>query len=930
MAQFFPTSVYSFVYIDLCSTLKKLYSYLLHSRRFWFLPRFLSVLFIFSGVNPVFSANNNVNTKINTLPLNLAINTSHIFLTYCKSYLYIFPDSILQQVKSVSDTIPLDSNYLPRTKSAIKNKVKYNAKDSIVYDESSKNTTLYKDAKINFDEYEMKAAIIKINLDNNTVNATGERDSSGALVNTPSFKQGEETYNIEEVTFNYQTKRGLMREFRTQEGDGFIKGERVKRDEYNNFYIRDSYYTTCSDPNPHFAINAKKLKVIPGSKVITGPANLAIAGVSTPLFVPFGIFPLKRGQQSGIIIPSYGNAAGRGFFLRQGGYYLGLGERADLALMGDIYANGSWALGGRFNYSKRYKYNGNLFVNYALNKDGLPEDRNYRAFNTFNINWQHAMDPKVKPGTSFRADVNLLGNQYLAFNTYNTNNTAFNSNINSSINYSKSMGKGKYNLATSARASQNTQTRDATITLPDLTFSVASFQPFKPKWKPVADRWYEKTSINYLGSMRNVITTKDTLLFKPRSDYERSLYLDSVMRNGASHDISAQNSFNFFKYYTFSVSGNYKETWTLKTVNKQYDAESKTVKSNEVSGFDRGYQYSFRGGISTRFYGMVQFKKGRLQAIRHVANPDLSFSYSPDFGKSQYGFYKDVQRDSLGNTINYSIFENSLFSGPGKGRQGNINFGLDNNFEIKWMKGKDTSMKVEKIKIFESIRASGSYNIYADSLKLSTIPISFRTTLFKTVSLNGGANLDPYVNTIVESNGTKYYQRINQFYLSEQQKLGVITNANLGIGASLNPEMFKGKTQEQKDRRKKEMELEQFTEFKMPWTLGLNYTVNYDYYSKINPAATQFVQTLSFNGNVSPTKNWYVNFNSGYDFTQKKISHLGIDLRRDLHCWEFTFAWTPLSAYGNQFFMFNINVKSPTLKELKVPKRKDWFDNRTI
>jgi len=898
--------------------------------RFWFLPGCLSVLFILAGENPVYSANCDLEPKINTLFVKTAIYINDKYVTCYNSGLYILQDSTRKIAKSVSDTIPVDSNYLPRTKSAIANKVKYNAKDSIVYSEATKTTSLFKDAKINFDEYEMKAAIIKINLDQNTVNATGELDSAGLLINTPSFKQGEETYNIEEVTFNYNSKRGLMREFRTQEGDGFIKGERVKRDEFNNFYIRDSYYTTCSDPNPHFAINAKRLKVIPGSKVITGPANLAIAGVSTPLFVPFGIFPLKRGQQSGIIVPTYGNAPGRGFFLRQGGYYLGLGDRADLALLGDIFANGSWALGGRLNYSKRYKYTGSLFANYAFNKDGLPEDRNYRVFNTFNINWQHAMDPKVKPGTSFRADVNLLGNQYLAFNTYNTNNTAFNNNINSSINYSKSMRKGKYNLAASSRVSQNTQTRDASITLPDLTFSVASFQPFKPKWKPVADKWYEKTSVNYLGTTRNVITTKDTLLFKPRSNFERSLYLDSVMRNGASHDISAQNSFNFLKHYTFSVSGNYKETWTLKTVNKEYDAENKTINSTNVNGFTRGYQYSFRGGLSTRFYGLVQFKKGRLQAIRHVANPDLSFSYSPDFGKTQYGFYKDVQRDSLGNTVNYSIFENSLFGGPSAGRQGNINFGLDNNFEVKWKKGKDTAMKVEKIKIFESIRFNGSYNIFADSLKLSMIPISFRTTLFKTISLNGGANLDPYVNTIVESNGRKFYQRINKFYLNEQQKFGVFTNANLGIGASLNPEMFKGKSQEQKDRRKKEMELENFTVVNMPWTVGMNYTVNYDYNSKINPTATPFVQTLSFNGNISPTKNWFVNFNSGYDFTRKKVSHLGIDLRRDLHCWEFTFAWTPLSAFGNQFFMFNINVKSATLKELKVPKRKDWFDTRTI
>jgi hypothetical protein len=890
----------------------------------------LHLFFILSGDNQIYAANFDLVSKLNQKSFISANALRLSGLSSLKSNSYIYPDSSRNVALLAPDSTIVDSNYLPRTKSAIKNKVKYNAKDSIVYLAGEKTTVLYKDAFINFDSYEMKSAVIKINFDKNIVNAVGEQDSLGKLVNTPSFKQGSETYNIDEVTFNYASKRGLMREFRTQEGEGFIRGERVKRDEFNNFYIRDSYYTTCSEHEPHFAINAKKLKVIPGKKVITGPANLSIMGVGTPLFVPFGIFPLKRGQQSGIIIPSYGNASGRGFFLRQGGYYFGLGDNADLAVLGDIYANLSWQLGGRFNYAKRYKFNGNLNANYAFNKTGMPEDPNYEKFKTFNINWRHTMDGKAKPGTSFGADVNLVGNQYLAFNTYTNNNTAFNNNINSSINFSQSMGKGKYNLSANARASQNTQTRDMSVTLPDVTFSVASFQPFKPKWKPTADRWYEKTSLNYMGSVQNILNVKDTLLFKSRSNYDTKLFLDSVMKNGAQHRISAQNSFNLFKYYTLSVGADYSEVWTLKTVNKGYDPENKTVETENVSGFKRANQYSFRGGLSTRFYGMVQFKKGKLAAIRHVVNPDLSFSYMPDFSQSKYGYYKDVQVDSTGRTNTYSIFENSLYGGPGRGKQGNINFGLDNNIEVKWKRGRDTSEKIEKIKIFESIRMSGSYNIFADSLKLSTLPISFRTTLFKSVSVNGGATLDPYVNQVITSNGYSYYQRINKFMLSEDKGLGVFTNANMGIGASLTPEMFKSKSEEGRERRKKEMTEAKFMEIAMPWSLSLNYTINYDYRSKIDPNAQQFVQTLSFNGNVSPTKNWFVNFNSGYDFKQKKISHLGIDLRRDLHCWQFTFAWTPLSAYGNQYFIFNINVKSSVLQDLKIPKRKDWFDSRRI
>ncbi len=869
-------------------------------------------------------------TKINTL-LDITTNKANNYhLTINQTGFYNLSDSPKTNTIVVSDSNLVDSNYLPRNASAIKDKVKYKAKDSIVYLANDKLATLYKSAEIYFENYEMKSARITINLDKNLVNAVGEKDSAGNVVNTPQFKQGADTYNINEVTFNYQTKRGLMRDFRTQEGEGFIQGERVKRDEFNNFYIRNSYYTTCNEHEPHFAINAKKLKVIPGNKVITGLANLSIAGVKTPLVVPFGIFPLKRGQQSGIIIPAYGNAAGRGFFLRQGGYYLGLGEKADLAILGDIYANLSWQLGGRMNYNNRYHYQGNLNANFAYNKNGMPEDPNYQEFNTFNINWRHTMDQKARPGTSFGADVNLVGNQYLAFNTYSTNNTAFNNNINSSVNFSKSFANGKYNLNATTRASQNTQTRDLAVTLPDLTFSVASFQPFKPKWKPTADKWYEKTSVNYLGSVQNLINTKDTLLFRNRSAADTKLYFDSVMRNGARHTIGIQNSFNLFKFYTFSVGADYTEVWTLKTIDKKFDEEQKIVRSSNVNGFERAYQYAVRGGLSTRFYGMVQFKKTRIQAIRHVINPDLSFSYVPDFSKANYGYYRDVKMDTTGRTSQYSRFENSLFGGPGRGRQGNINFGVDNNFEIKWKKGKDTSMKIEKVKIFESIRFGGSYNIFADSMHLSTIPISWRTTLFKTINLNGGATLDPYVNEVVTINGNSSYRRVNRFYFSEQNKFGVITNANLGIGASLNPEMFKTKDEKKLEQRKKEMLDENFLDQAMPWSLSVNYTVNYSYTSLLNPNIQKYVQTLSFNGTLTPTKNWYLNFNSGYDFTQKKISHLGVDLRRELHCWQFTFAWTPLSAFGNQYFIFNIQVKSAVLSDLKIPRRKDWFDNRRI
>ncbi len=875
---------------------------------------------------PLFSAANQTSSNLSNSNRIFVYNLLENNLTYSFSYHYILSDSTKN---SIPDSLLNDSNYLPRTSSAMKSRVKYNAKDSIVYNALEKTATLYSNAVVLYEDSDIKAAKIKINLQKNTVNATGQLDSVGILSNTPVFKQGGSEYKIEEVTFNYETKRGLMKEFKTNEGEGFIKGETVKRDENNNFYISHSYYTTCDADHPHFYIAAEKLKVIPGKKVITGPANMVIEGVRTPLFVPLGIFPLKRGQQSGLIIPTYGNAAGRGYFLRQGGYYLGLGEHLDLSLLGDIYTNTSWQLSTRSSYNYRYRFSGNFSANYAFNKQNNPEDPNYSEFKSFQVQWSHRVDPKARPGSTFSADVNLVGNDYLTFNSYSPQ--SFNNVINSGISYGTTFNKGKQSLSANARASQNLQTRDLSLTLPDVSFTVASFQPFKSKYKPTADTWYEKISVNYTGLMQNIVNTKDTLLFKNRNSEDLKKYIDTAMNNGVRHSIAVQNGFNLFKYYTISVGADYNENWTFKTRAKEWDTTNRTVNSSFESGFARAYSYSMRAGISTRWYGMKVFKKGKLMAIRHVMNPYVDFSYSPDFSTDNFGFYRSVQNDTTGqNFQRYSRFEGTLYGGPGAGRQGNINFSLDNNLEIKWRTGKDTSVKENKIKIIESFRVGGAYNILVDSMNLSIINTSARTTLFKNISLVGNASFDPYVNNLVETATSKYYARINEFNINNG-KLATLLNANLGISASLSPDMFKRKDQSRAEKLKKEMQKLGYSDFNMPWSLMLNYTVSYDYRNKLSTFfPSEYTQTLSFSGNLTPTKNWSFTFNSGYDFSLNRISHLGIDLRRDLHCWQFTFNWTPLSAYGTKYFMFNLNVKSSVLQDLKIPKRKDWFDDRRI
>ncbi len=891
---------------------------------------FIAIL-VLAAVSPAYPVAGLFNTKVNNKRASFSNKSIH----QLPQLLPAVDDNMQDTTKrgrQPIDSLAADSDYLPRTSSALKSKVKYTAKDSITYSASSKTAILYNDAQVLYENLNMKSARITINLADNTINAAGITDSLGTLRNTPIFKEGDAEYKIEEVTFNYETKRGFMKEFRTKEDEGYVKGERVKRDEFNNFYLRDAYYTTCDADEPHFYIKAEKLKVVPGKRVITGPANMVIEGVRTPLFIPFGIFPLKRGQQSGIIIPLYGYAGGRGYFLRQGGYYLGLGDHWDASFIGDIYANLSWQLGIRTNYAYRYRFAGSVNANYATNIQGLPEDVNYNKSNAFQFIWQHSLDPRARPGTSFRADVSLYGNQYLSRNTYTVDNSSFKNNIVSTVSYSHGFNKNRNNLYANTQVSQNLATRDISITFPDITFTIGSFQPFKPRWKSTADSWLEKFSMNYTGLLQNRLTTKDSLLFRNRSNDEWKSFLDTVMSNGIKHSTSLNNSFNVLKYYTVSMGASYNENWTLKTFRHVWDTASKRDIKVPVNEFARSYSYSFTGGVSTRFYGLVNFKRGRLKAVRHVVNPDIGFTYVPDFGQAHFGFYRTYQVDSTGRTGIYSIFDGTYFGGPSAGRQGNINFGIDNNLEIKWLKGKDTTEKVEKIKIFESLRGGAAYNIFADSFNLSNIAITFRTTLFKSISLNGGLGLDPYMNVITVNNEgkTKYYQRFNKFAMKEQGIPGTVTNANLGLSASLNPEMFRSKNKARAEAIKKEMMARGFTEFKMPWTLSLSYTVSYDYRNKLQPVDPGLNQNLQMFGTLTPSKNWGITFNSGYDFKDHKISNLGIDIKRDLHCWQFTCNWTPISAMQSQYFLFTISVKAQVLSDLKYPKRKDWFDNRRI
>jgi hypothetical protein len=820
-----------------------------------------------------------------------------------------------------------DTVRLREAPSAIKSKVKYTAKDSIVYDAVNQEVHLYRDAKVEYEDMTLDAAYIKIELGKTLVHAKGVKDSTGKLTGTPVFNQGGTEYKVERVSYNYKSKKGYLSELRTKEGEGYVHGTDVIRSPDNEYGILKSYYTTCDQDTPHYHIQAARLKIIPDKKIITGPANLRIEGMPTPLVIPFGIFSIKKGQSSGIIIPTYGSSINRGFFLRGGGYYFGLGPKADYMVTGDIFTQGSWAINNLFRYNNRYRFNGQLGVNYNDNKFGNLEDPTFSRSKDLRVNWIHNVDPKARPGSLFSANVNYVSASYLANNSYVPGNILA-SQINSSINYTKSFSGGKYNLSTNGSMSQNLQTRGLTITLPTITFTASSFNPFKPASKSVADKWYENITTNYTLNFKNEINTYDSLLFganRKRGEFAR--YYDTAGRYGMQHLLPIQTSFKLFKFYTLGVGVQLSETWYMQTVSKEVVGGQVVTKQEQ--GFAHAFTYLPNATLTTRYFGMKKFNGDGLKAIRHVVTPRVGFNYSPDYSKPNWGYYKSY-RDSSGNDIKYSRFERGVFGGPGMGEQGNISFGIDNNIEIKVMRGKDTARKEEKVQIFERFNIASSYNLLADSLNLAPFTFNAGTKLFKNVTMNASATLDPYKNEIYTSaSGYKTVTRINEFY-TKSNKLGVFTTGNIGLSASFSPETFKKASQEARKKYAHELKYIgddplDYYDFNIPWTLNINYTVQYNRYTNLNnPALSNYTQIVGFNGDLSLTKNWKIAASSGYDFQSKEITFTTIDFVRDLHCWTFKLTWIPIGF--RQSFFFQINVKASVLQDLKLTRRREWYD----
>ena len=769
------------------------------------------------------------------------------------------------------------------------------AKDSINIDLKNKKIFLYGNAKILYKDIKIEAGFIEIDWNTNLITAKPKLDTLGKKIQIPFFKEGEESFNAEEIKYNLKSKKGIIKQIKAKEGEGFILGDKVKKTENDILYLKNGDFTTCDHDKPHFSIRSKKIKVIPGEKIITGPAYLRLFNFPTPLALPFGYFPNNQKKSTGLIFPSYGESANLGFFLKEGGYYFTLSDKADLSIKGDIYSKGSWGLKSLFRYKQRYKYSGNFDLSYGniINSEkGFPD---YSVKKDFFVRWNHKQDAKANPTLQFSANINAGSSTYHRNNTFNSNEYLSNT-FQSSVNLSKRWEGKPFSLSANLRHNQNTQTKIINLSLPDISFNMNRIFPFKNLGKKGKESWFHKIGVSYSSNLRNDVSIADSLLFSKESI--------KSFRNGIRHSIPISTSVKVLKYFTFSPRINYTERWYTNQISKSFNSLDSTIITDTLNKFTRAGEYNITAGLNTKIYGLVQFKKGKVKAIRHVITPNLSFSYKPDFSNSQYGYYKNVQ-SSTGNTEEYSIMQNGIFGSPSKGKQGNIILNISNILEAKLNSKKDTIKSTKKIKIFENLNVGSSYNIFADSLNLNDINLNARTRFLDVIDFTFSSRYDPYV---VNENFTN---NVNKFELFENGRLARFTNANTTVGLTISNNTFKKKKEEEKEKNNK-----------ISWSFNANYSLNYNKGYR-SSEFSDTIQTLNFSGDLKISDKWKLNFQSGYDFDTKELTYSSINIYRDLHCWEMILNLIPLGYHRS--YTFTIRVKAAILQDLKLERKRDWI-----
>lgn len=867
------------------------------------------------------------------------------------------------------DTVPTDTS---ANSNVLDSPVKYEAKDSIVFDYRNSRAHLYGDSKVNYQNLELDAEEIDISIDSSLVYAAGRKDSTGVIQGKPLFKQGADEYEPDKIAYNFKTRKAFVSNVYTQEGEGFMQTIDGKRDSSGVMYIRHGKYTTCDAEHPHFYLALSRAKMHPGKSVIFGPAHIVVEDVPLPIALPYGFFPFKSKYSSGFIMPTYGDETNRGFYLRDGGYYFAINDYVDVKLLGDIYTKGSWSLSAQSTYRKRYKYNGSLYVSYQYTHEGEKNFPDEATSKSFKITWSHRQDAKANPTQSFSASVNFATSSYERNNLTSMYNpeSYTQSTRTSSLSYSKSFPNIGLTLSGSFNLSQQVRDSSISVTLPNLTISLNRFYPFKRKKMAGKERWYEKIAMSYTGNLTNSINTKENLLFKS------SLIKD--WRNGMRHQIPISASFSILKYINVTPSFNFTDRMYSHKIMQSWDQDRQAVRRDTVYGFYNVYNFNMSVSANTKIYGMfypLPWAGGKkIYAIRHVFTPTVSFSYAPDFSKPAFGFYDTyVRTDRDGNvsTVSYSPFSGGVYGTVGSGMTGNVSVDISNNVEMKVRTKKD-STGFKKISLIDEFGLNMSYNMAAKVRPLSDLNMRVRLKLTKSYTYSLNAVFATYAYEF-DKNGnvrvgekTEYSQgRFGRFQgmshnlsytfnnQSLQKLLGLFSKSHRNFKLddtdkdseddeydededemdmpNVDPERKKGRKGARDDRDTGGIDEDGYLKFSMPWNLSVSYgiTMRENTAAPINPERMRypykFTQTLNFSGNLSISEGWNINFSSGYDFNYKKLSMTTASLSRDLHCFTMSASMVifPYTSYN-----FTFSCKAGTLADaLRWKKQSSYSGN---
>lgn len=827
------------------------------------------------------------------------------------------PDSTtLLLEKSRADSLKTARLDSLRKSSDLKSKVKYHARDSIVFDITGRFLYLYGEVVLEYEDITLKADKIWIDWKTTTMFAEGVPDTNGTVTGQPIFEEGDQTYNADALAFNFNTRKGRILGGRTQQEDNFVIGDSIKRNPDNSYFIRSGKITTCNLEEPHFYIYSDKMKVIPNDKVITGRVNMVVEEVPVPLVLPFGFFPNKKGKKSGILMPTYGNDAARGYFLRDGGYYLGINDYVDLSLRGDIFSYGSYRVNAASRYNWLYHFNGALDVKYAVNNSGDRTDVNYSESKDFFVVWKH--DQKIGNTSRLSSDVNVGSSNFLSLNSMNTNDIVTNQ-LMSNVAWSKTFANTPWSMNARLGHQQNTRNKTVSLEIPSIGLNRGRTFPFKRKNGGGKERFYEKIGYSYSAQLVNRINTFDSLVFKP--GFERGF------QNGVRHTLPISMNLKAAKYVTISPSLNYNEYWYFREYREKWQPRNSDtipgrVVQDTLNQFLSGRDFSASVTASTRIYGMFPFPGQRKRVIRHTFTPNLGYTYRPDFSSPNWGYYYQVQADSAATSFRtVSRFKDQVNGGPGIGEQQMISFGFLNLLEMKYRsmkRGQDTTTtkpETKKLTLLDNLGMNGSYNLAADSFQLSNLNFSARTVLLNNLlNVNLTGVMDPYWQ---DSTG----KRVDRLRWTEERKPGYLTTSNLAISTSFRSKKEKPRTKPKNPDPAILAEIERnrelYADFNIPWSLNLSYNLLYNRPNHVQKATVN--QSVQLSGDINLTEKWKIRVSTGYDFVAKDVTLTQFNVMRDLHCWEATFSWTPFGT--RKFYMLTINAKSSTLQDLKLTKQ---------